>query len=103
MIVREILKRFLVISTPAVFMRVSMAKYNLERNLRVLYDHRRTVLSQYETFESAIGDDIDAKNQFRLEIAKVVFSDPTTGYVDDSKSNSISINPLVGTVERIAK
>lgn len=103
-VVGDFLKRALVISTPAVFMRVCIGKYNLERNLRIIYNHRDTVLEQYRVFENAIGDnDIDAKNQFRLEIARVIFSDPETGYTKSSPSNEVNINPILSTFEKVAK
>ncbi len=98
------LKRALIISAPAVFMRVCIAKYNLERNLRIIYNHRDTVLEQYRVFEGAIGDsDVEAKNQFRLEIAKVIFDDPETGYTKLSAASEVNINPVVSTFEKVAK
>lgn len=103
-VVGDFLKRALVISTPAVFMRVCIGKYNLERNLRIIYNHRDTVLEQYRVFENAIGDDdIDAKNQFRLEISRAIFSDPETGYTKSSPSNEVNINPILSTFEKVAK
>ena len=67
---------------------------------RIVYDHRQTVLDQYRTFESAIGDDLEAKNQFRLEIAKFIFSDPITGYVRADTGSELNINPVIGTIEK---
>ena len=100
-VIAGVFKRILLISAPAVFMKVTMSKYNLERHLRITYDHRSTVLDEYRTFEAAIGDDLKAKNQFRLEIAKYIFSDPNTGYVTADATGDISINPVVSTVEKI--
>lgn len=99
--VTVIFRKLLLISAPVLFMRVSLAKYNLERNLRILYDHRDTVLTQYRTFETAIGDDASAKNQFRLEIAKYIFSDPVTGYVTQDAGAEINVNPIVSMIERV--
>jgi hypothetical protein len=97
-----IFKRLLAISAPAVFMRVTLAKYNVERNLRIIYSHRETVIAQFRIFETAIGDaNIDAKNQLRLEIAKYIFTDPVTGYLS-ADSADININPVISTVEKIA-
>lgn len=100
-IVAAITRKLLLISTPAVFMRITLAKYNLERNLRIIYDHRETVLEQYRTFETAIGDDVPSKNQFRLEIAKYIFSDPITGYIAQDSGAEINVNPIVGMIERV--
>ena len=103
-VIGEFLKRALVISTPAIFMKVCLGKYNLERNLRIIYNHRDTVLNQYRVFEASIGDDnVDAKNQFRLEIARVIFDDPETGYTKANSSNDININPVLSTIEKVAK
>lgn len=101
-VVATIVRKLLIVSTPVVFMRVALSKYNLERNLRILYDHRETVLGQYRTFETAIGDDVQAKNQFRLAIAQYIFSDPTTGYVTSDGGAEININPVVGMLEKVA-
>lgn len=98
-----VFRRVLMISVPAIAMKFCSSKYNLERNLHIVYDHRETVLQQYKLFEEAISDqDREAKNQFRLEIARYVFADPTTGYIDASKGGELNINPVVGTFERVA-
>jgi hypothetical protein len=96
-----IFRRLLLVSVPAVFMRIALGKFNLETNLRILYAHREAVLTQYRTFEAAIGDDAGAKNQFRLEIAKYVFSDPLTGYVSSDAGAEININPVIGMLDKI--
>ena len=69
---------------------------------RILYNHRESVLEQYRIFESVIGNDVNAKNQFRLEIAKFIFSDPVTGYVSDSKISELNINPIIITIEKLS-
>lgn len=98
-LVATVFKRLLLISTAGLLMRVTLSKYDLERNLRILYDHRDTVLDQYRIFEASIGDDTKAKNEFRLEIAKHIFAEPRTGYAED-RSSEISINPVTSVVER---
>lgn len=100
-LVSMIIRRALVISTPAVFMQLSLSKFSLERNLRIIYDHRETVLAQYRNFETAIGDDAPAKQQFRLEIAKYIFSDPVTGYIGAAAASEVTINPVIGMIERV--
>lgn len=101
-VIGDAIKKLLIISVPALLTKVSLKKYNLERNLIILYSHRATVLKQYQNFENAIGDDQDAKNSFRLEIAKYIFSDPQTGYIGDGKSNEVSVNPIINLAERMA-
>ncbi|HWS73354.1 MAG TPA: hypothetical protein VN605_14675, partial [Thermoanaerobaculia bacterium] len=98
-----IFRKLLVISASAAFLRLCLGKYNAERNLKIIYEHRSAVLSQYRVFESAIGDDLEgrtAKNQLRIEIAKYIFNDPATGYVSSDAAADINISPVIGTVER---
>ena len=96
-----LVKKIIALGVPIIGMRVSLKKYNLERNLKIIYDHRATVLEQYKYFENAIGDDKEAKNKFRLEIAKYIFSDPITGYIQDNTSPDVSVNPIVSVAEKI--
>ena len=99
-----LLRRILIISAPLVFLKITLTKYNVERNLRIVYDHRQTVLQQYESFENAIGDDAPAKNALRLEVARFIFSDPQTGYLGrDGTSKEISVNPIINMAETMAK
>jgi len=99
--IADIFKRLLVISTAAIGMRISLKKYNLERNLRIIYEHRSTALDNYAVLEAAIFDDPDRQNQLRLEIAKYVFTDPETGYKGSSSKSEVSINPVLNTVEKV--
>lgn len=101
-LIGSVFKRLLLISTPAIAMRLALSKYNLERNLHIVYDHREVVLDQYRTFEAAIGEDAEAKNQFRLAIAKFIFSDPVTGYIGLDSGAELNINPVIGTIEKAA-
>lgn len=104
LVIFDFIKRAFVISLPALFMKVALSKYNLERNLRIIYTHRDTVLDQYSIFESAISnEDKEAKNQFRLEIARAIFSDPNTGYAVSKTGSELNINPVLGTVEKLVK
>ena len=99
-VVYEIFKRLLLLSAAGLGIRITLGKYNLERNLRIIYDHRSSTLQQFEVFEKAISDDLDAKNQLRLEVARYVFSDPDTGYRGSSSSHELNINPILNTVEK---
>ena len=98
------LQRALAITLPAILMRVCLAKFNIERHLHVVYKHRAVVLETYRIFQGTIAeDDHDAKNQFRLEIARVVFSSPETGYAKASSASEINFSPVVGPIEKVAK
>lgn len=98
-----LLRRLLIISVTIVFLKITLTKYNVERNLHIIYDHRHTVLEQYNIFENAIGDEV-SKNAFRLKIAKYIFSDPQTGYLGkDGTPSEINVNPIINMAEKMAK
>lgn len=100
----SLIKRIILISVPTVFLRLALSKYNAERNLRIIYAHREKVLAQYKSFEAGIGQDSEAKNQFRIEIARYIFSDPQSNYAtqQDSGTSEININPIMSAVERVS-
>lgn len=94
-------RKLLIIGSLSVVFKVALKKYNTERNLKIIYDHRATVLEQYKYFENAIGDDREAKNLFRLEIAKYIFSDPNTGYLNDNQQADVNINPVINLADKL--
>ena len=96
-------RRILLISAVVAGLRLCLKKYNAERNLQIVYGHRQTVLDQYPLFDQAIADDVDAKSKLRLDVAKLVFSDPATGYISAEKGSELNINPMIGAVEKAAK
>lgn len=98
-IISSAIQRLLLITVPAVFMKICLNKYNLERHLRILYDHRETVLNSYSTFEAGLSDDDDTKQKLRLEIAKLIFTDPATGYAKIDGGSEVNINPVISAVE----
>ena len=87
---------------PLTGLRLCLSKFNVERNLQIIYSHRQTVLDQFGYFDSAIAE-AGAKNQFRLEVAKFIFSDPVTGYIAQNSGSELNINPVVGMMEKIVK
>jgi len=96
-----LIKKIMILIVPLVFFKICMSKYNTERHLRIIYDHRAIVLQQYRDFENAIGDDSTSKNQLRMEIAKYIFSDPQTGYIKDSSANEVNFNPVINLLESL--
>lgn len=97
----DIFKRVLGISVLGVAAKVCLAKFNVERHLKITYDHRGTVLEQFRTFEAAIGDtDPAAKNALRLEIAKYIFADPQTGLSDKGQAE-FNVAPVINLMERV--
>ncbi|EMJ99572.1 MULTISPECIES: hypothetical protein [unclassified Leptospira] len=100
-IIKYLLERSFLILFPTLIAKISLTKYQTERHLNVLYAHRAAVLSQYKEFENAIGDSAPDKNQFRLEIAKYLFSDPQTGYLKETGSGDLNVNPIISIMEKI--
>lgn len=97
-----VIRKVLLVLIPATFMKISLSKYNVERNLRIIYSHRQAVLAQFEYFEKGIGDDVPSKNELRLQVARYIFTDPETGYLGKDKgANDININPLMVATEKI--
>ena len=95
-------KKILLISAAASAIKITLGKYNSERRLTILYKHREKVLQQYKGFEAGIGEDAEAKNEFRMEIAKYIFSDPS--FEERNNENSkMSIGPSYKVIEKIIK
>ncbi|MCW7478346.1 hypothetical protein ND856_13715 [Leptospira bandrabouensis] len=99
-IVKYIFERALLILFPTALLKICLTKYQTERHLRILYSHRSAVLSQYSEFEKAIGESVEAKNAFRLEIAKYLFSDPQTGYIKENSNSDLNFNPVISVLEK---
>ena len=92
----------MVLKPALVFLRIALTKYNQERHLRITYEHRTTVLKQYRSFEESMSNP-SLRDSFRFEIAKYVFSDPQTGYLDKDSSGEINFNPIISMAERSSK
>jgi hypothetical protein len=97
------MQKLSLIFLPLFSFRICLTKYNTENHLVIVYAHRIAALEQYSIFEASIhNDDRDAKNAFRLEIAKNLLGDPQTGYIKEN--NDIpNINPIVTLIEKIGK
>ena len=98
-----IFQRTIVLSIPLIFLRLALTKFNSERNLRIVYEHRQTVLDLFEYFETGIGEDAQSRSNFRLQVAKLVLSDPTSGYLGKDNSTDVNINPMVTLIEKAMK
>ncbi|MBW0436033.1 hypothetical protein HGB47_20715 [Leptospira yasudae] len=97
----KITTNLILIGIPSILLKISLSKYNSEKTLKVIYNHRSAVLNQYRNFENAIGENELSKNQFRLEIFKYIFSDPKVSYSKESSSSDISLNPILNIFEKI--
>lgn len=97
-LVSQSLKNFLRIAVLLLFFRVCLTKYNAERHLRILYDHRGGALRQLLKFENTIDD--EAKSALRLEAAKMILSDPATPY-GKAETTEINMNPTIKAFEKV--
>lgn len=99
-----VFRRVLMITAPLMLFRICLTKYNAERNLTIIYNHRTSVLNEFDEFMGHIAEEEkEARNAFRLEIAKYIFSDPQTGYLGKDSGSDINVNPVINMAERIAK
>ncbi len=85
------------ISSVAIVLRICLNKFNAERHLAIVYSHRVAVLSQYNAFERQLKDDHEAINDFRLEVVRMVFGDPVTGYANEAHSE-INFSPVLKAI-----
>jgi hypothetical protein len=96
----HVFKKLVVISVPIIAFRICLAKFNAEKNLEIIYNHRVAALKLFQEFESGLELEPAAKLTLRLEISKLLFSDPSTGYIKSSESD-INFNPIVNMQEAI--
>ena len=102
MVILTIFKKLLLITTLGVAIRVCLSKYNIERHLEITYKNRSAVLAQFGLFESQISsENEDAKNKLRLAIANIIFNDPNTGLIQESKN--LNVSPSVNLFEEAIK
>ncbi len=100
--VEYVVHNVLLLGGATVLARIVLRRWNLERNLRIIYDHRVAALQQYAIFDASITSaEREAKDQLRLELAKLIFSDPATGYREDT-SAELSISPVFNLIEGLA-
>lgn len=82
------------------FVRLTLKRWNLERNLHLVYSHRVAALQQLELFTENFSP--EEKSALRVAIGKDMFADPRTGYLDESTSD-VSVAPVVNILDRVAK
>ena len=90
-------KNLLLISIAGVGVKIALTKYNVERNLHVIYRHRETALSQYNLLKDRL-DDPDSKRQLLLEVTRLLFADPATGLT--KAPPEVNVNPVLNVVEK---
>ncbi len=90
-----LIKKLSILTLLGSLLRISLTKYNAERHLQVIYRHRVAVLEQYDLFDKSIlADDVSSRNQFRIEVSRMIFNDPKTGY---SKSEpELNFSQMIG-------
>jgi hypothetical protein len=103
LIMFEGVKKILLISIAIAAIKVCLSKYNAERHLKIIYDHRAKAIEQFMVFQNSIPkEDFDARGALRLEMARVVFSDPATSYTQSQGGSELNINPIIAAAERTA-
>lgn len=96
-------ENLLALTAITALLRLTVKRWSLERNLAVLYAHRVASLAHYRTLNDSIPEsEAGTKGALRLQVMQMIYSDPATGYREDSSSD-ISINPAVTVLDRIGK
>lgn len=101
-VVLLVTRKLFMLSVPLLLLRISLTKYNVERFLRIVYDHRNAAVAQLQLLEAAIDDDRAAKAELRLEAAKMILSDPIASYGQQADSSEINISPVFSTLEKLS-
>jgi len=97
-----IIRKAFMVSAPLLVLKIALTKYNAERHLHILYDHRNAAIDQLRLLEASIDDDKNAKAELRLEAAKMILSDPTSSYGSSHEASEININPVFTALEKIS-
>ncbi len=97
----EAAQRGVALSIVGFFVRLTLTKFNQERNLAILYRHRLSVLAKFETLEESI-EDSEGRQALMLEVVKLIFSDPQTGYVSNKGATELNISTVAGGLKRAA-
>lgn len=98
-----IFKKILLIGTSLLILKTCLTKYNSERHLNIIYNHRSTAIDELELLEMAISDDTKAKASLRVEAAKMMLSDPNTGYSTHSEGSELNISPIFSALDKSNK
>lgn len=97
-----VMRNALLVAAPLLLLRISLTKYNAERHLRILYNHRIAALKQLQILEATIADGNPARDELRLEAAKMILGDPRTSYASLPDSTELNISPVFAAVEKVA-
>ena len=92
-----VLQRLAVLSPLLLVTKLSLTKLNSCNHLRATYLHRISALTHYWNFEDAV-DDKEARANLRLELAKMIFSDPQTGMIKQTDGTELNINGVIGAL-----
>ncbi len=98
-----LIRHLLQLSFYGIIARLALVRYNTERHLRLVYEHRDTVLQQYGEIDTALLDDKEARGQLRLALAKYLFTDPQTGLIDDRAAPDFNVSPIIAIAENATK
>lgn len=95
-----VLRNLLVLLVSSFFVKLTLKRWNLERNLQLLYSHRVAALQQMELFTENLPT--EERSRLRIEIGREMFADPVTGYLSDSTSD-VQVAPVVPILERVIR
>lgn len=96
----EIFLKFFFISLFFSMGRISLNKYNLERNLYIVYKHRLSAIEYFKTESEKLNPDHRTVEDLRITLASYIFSDPLTGYGNESKNKELNISPVVNVIDK---
>lgn len=92
--------RLAVITAIASAVQAALRRSNLERNLRIMYEHRIAAITQAPAFIASFADDEESRSLARSELARLVFSDPTTGYREVG-AGEVSLGPILAVKDQL--
>lgn len=96
------IKRLIFIIPLSVVAKISLGKYNVERNLRIIYEHRMKLMNQYDDFDKEINDQ-EVKTKLKIDMMKYLFTDPYTGLLNNHNANDLAVSPIVNIIESLSK
>jgi hypothetical protein len=97
-----IARRLLLLSAVGVTMKIALSRYQEEKHLRIIYEHRSAAIKECRALIDTVGNDQAAQNALRLEISRLVLSDPHTGLISQRNAD-LQINPAISIVEKVTK
>jgi hypothetical protein len=93
-----VLHNVLVLLAVSFVAKLTLKRWNLERNLQLLYSHRVAALNQMELFTENLPP--EERSRLRIQIGREMFADPVTGYLSESTAD-VQVAPIMPILERV--